>query len=50
MEIFRALVQAQDGGVPVVDARRAVCQEHGVSDVQLRRIEQEGLDAEWPPL
>jgi hypothetical protein len=50
MDIFRALVQAQDGGVSVANSRKAICQEHGVSDVQLRQIEQEGLDAEWPPL
>jgi hypothetical protein len=50
MEIFRALVQAQDRGVAVAESRKAACQEHGLSDVQLRRIEQEGLADGWPPL
>jgi hypothetical protein len=50
MEVFRALVRAQDRGLSVAESRAAVCQQYGLSDVRLRRIEQEGLDAEWPPL
>jgi len=48
--IFLALVQAQDGKVGVTRSRKEVTERFGVSDRQLRRIEQEGLDAQWPPL
>jgi hypothetical protein len=50
MEVFRVLVQAQDRGLSVSASRAAVGQRYRLSDVQLLRIEQEGLDAEWPPL
>ena len=50
MAVFRALVEAQDGGLSVPASRKAISQEYGLSDVQVRRIEQEGLDAGWPPL
>jgi hypothetical protein len=48
--IFLALVQAQDGKVSVTRSRKEVTERFGISDRQLRRIEQEGLDAQWPPL
>ena len=48
--IFLALVQAQDGKVGVTRSRKEVTERFGISDRQLRRIEQEGLDAQWPPL
>jgi hypothetical protein len=52
-EIFHALVDAQDqdpspGGV--VQSRRVVAERFGLSESQVRQIEQEGLDHEWPPL
>jgi hypothetical protein len=49
-EIFRALVDAQDQGMTVVQSRQAVTKRFGVSDRQLRQIEREGLDSGWPPL
>jgi hypothetical protein len=49
-EIFRALVAAQDGGLIVSQSRRVVASEFGVTRKQLQRIEDEGIDGEWPPL
>jgi hypothetical protein len=50
MEIFLALVETQDQDVGVVRSRQMVASRFGVSEDQIRRIEQEGLDHEWPPL
>ena len=49
-EIFLALVETQDGGGAVVESRKAVAQRFGVTERQVREIEREGLDGEWPPL
>jgi hypothetical protein len=49
-EIFPAMVDAQDHGVPPDESRKVVAERFGVSEGQLREVEQEGLDNEWPPL
>jgi hypothetical protein len=49
-EIFRALVEAQDRAVPVPESRTSVARHFGVSESQVRSIEREGIDANWPPL
>ena len=49
-EIFRALVEAQDQAMSVADSRKLIIQRFGVSDRELRRIEVEGIDEQWPPL
>jgi hypothetical protein len=49
-EIFLALVEAQDRKLGPVESRRLVSQQFGVSEGQVRQIEREGLDQEWPPL
>ncbi len=49
MEIFLALVKAQDE-MPVVRSRKVVAERFGVSEQQLRQIEREGLEGNWPPL
>ncbi len=49
-EIFRALVEAQDGGASVAESRKLVAQHFGVSEQEVRSVEREGLDNEWPPL
>ena len=49
-EIFLALVEAQDRQVSVAQSRRLVARQFGVSERQIRDIEQEGLDEQWPPL
>jgi transcription elongation GreA/GreB family factor len=50
-EIFLALVRAQDDGQMTVPASRAAtAKEFGVSERQVKEIEREGLDGDWPPL
>jgi hypothetical protein len=49
-EIFEALVTTQDQAVGVARSRELVAERFGLSVYQVRQIEQEGLDQEWPPL
>jgi hypothetical protein len=57
-EIFLALVEAQDlalveaaePAAGVVRSRRLIAERFGLTEGQVREIEQEGLDHEWPPL
>ena len=49
-EIFRALVDAQDQAVGVARSRTLVAKRFGVSAQQVRDIEREGLEGQWPPL
>jgi hypothetical protein len=48
--IFLELVRAQDQGLPVAQSRRDVAGMYGLSQRQLLAVEQEGLEARWPPL
>ena len=48
--VFLALVAAQDAGMGVAQSREEVAERFGISDREVRRVEQEGLDAGWPPL
>jgi hypothetical protein len=50
MEIFQALVDAQDQEMGVARSRKVVAERFGVSETQIKEIEQEGLDRQWPPL
>ena len=49
-EIFLALVEAQDQAMTVSQSRRFICERFDVDDDQIRDIEREGLDKQWPPL
>jgi hypothetical protein len=50
-EIFRALVTTQDMGLMTVpQSREHVSKQFEITDAQLRQIEEEGLEKEWPPL
>ena len=49
-EIFLALVMAQDSEMSVARSRKTVAEQFGVTDEQVRKIEREGLENEWPPL
>ena len=49
-EIFLALVDAQDHNIDVARSRRLMVERFGVSDSQVREIEREGMDNQWPPL
>lgn len=48
--IFLAVVDAQDGGTPVALSRQKVAADFGVTEGEVRLIEEEGADAGWPPL
>jgi hypothetical protein len=50
MEVFLALVEAQDRKLTVLQSREDVARRFGITKARLARIEQEGLDAGWPPL
>jgi hypothetical protein len=50
MLVFAALVKAQDAKLSVSSSRKATAERFGLSEQQVRKIEQEGLDGEWPPL
>jgi hypothetical protein len=49
-EIFWAVVDAQDHDMDVAQSRRLAAQRFGVSESQVRQIEREGMDRQWPPL
>lgn len=49
-EIFLALVEAQDHAMSVAQSRSLISDRFGVSESQIRQIECEGLDHQWPPL
>lgn len=48
--IFLAVVTAQDGGMTVGASRAEVARKFEVSEAQVKEIEREGLEHEWPPL
>jgi hypothetical protein len=50
MRLFLDLVEAQDRDMTVAESRKAVAARFGVSPEQVRQIEREGLDGNWPPL
>ena len=48
--VFLALVAAQDMGAGVVRSRKEVAERFGITDREVRQIEEEGIDGGWPPL
>ncbi len=48
--IFLSLVEAQDELANVRKSYEVVTERFDISEAELRRIEEEGLDKEWPPL
>lgn len=49
-EIFHALVTTQDVVSNVRKSYEVVTEKFDISEAQLKQIEDEGLDNEWPPL
>ena len=49
-EIFKDLVMTQDLVANVRKSYQMVTEKYEITDAQLRQIEDEGLDKEWPPL
>jgi hypothetical protein len=48
--IFAALVEAQDRARSVHEAKQEVLARFGVTWTMVERIEQEGIEKDWPPL
>ena len=48
--IFAALVEAQDRARSVHEAKQEVLAQFGVTWNIVERIEQEGIEKDWPPL
>ena len=49
-EIFHDLVLTQDVVPNVPHSRQIVTKKFEITEAQLRQIEEEGLEKEWPPL
>lgn len=50
-EIFRNLVMTQDLGImTVAESVQHVIKQFEISEAQMRQIEDEGIEKEWPPL
>jgi hypothetical protein len=49
-EIFVALVTAQDQDVNVTESRKLIAHRYGVTEEDVRKIEREGIENNWPPL
>ena len=50
-EIFHALVATQDLGIMTVpQSIQHVAKQFEITEAQLRQVEEEGIDKEWPPL
>ena len=49
-EIFHTLVMTQDVVPNVPRSRQIVTEKYDITEAQLRQIEEEGLEKEWPPL
>ncbi len=50
MELFKALVEVQDQELGTVRSRKIIAERYGIGEADVRRIEEEGLEGEWPPL
>jgi hypothetical protein len=49
-ELFLALVDAQDHEISVAQSRMLMAERFGVDESQVRQIEREGVELQWPPL
>jgi hypothetical protein len=49
-QVFLALVDAQDRRLTVAESRRITAEDFNLTEDEIRQIEEEGLNEEWPPL
>ena len=49
-EIFQTLVATQDEGMKVSQSFEHVSKQYEISDSQIRQIQEEGIEKQWPPL
>jgi hypothetical protein len=50
MALFASPVGLQDRGVPVPASRKVTARRYRVSVEHVLRVEQEGVEGDWPPL
>jgi hypothetical protein len=48
LAVFQALVEVQDRGVDLASSRQVVAQRFGITVEDVRQIEREGLECDWP--
>ena len=48
--IFKTLVEAQDNGMAVAASRSRIARQFSITEEQVKAIEREGSDEQWPPL
>lgn len=49
-EVFRTLVELQDGGCAADQSRVWVAAQYSIQVQEVRTVEREGLTKQWPPL
>jgi len=49
-EVFTALVEAQDQAMSVAQSRKLIAEKFDLTEADVRQIEREGMDQQWPPL
>jgi hypothetical protein len=49
-EVFLALVAAQDQNIDVAQSRKLMVERFGITESDIREIERQGMDNQWPPL
>jgi hypothetical protein len=49
-EVFAALVEAQDQAMSVAQSRKLIAERFDLTEADVRQIEREGMDQQWPPL
>lgn len=49
-KIFLALVTPQDQNMGVAESRQLIAGRFGISEDEVRKIEREGIENNWPPL
>jgi hypothetical protein len=49
-EVFRALIELQDGGCSTEQSRSKVSSQFSISVSEIREVEREGIAKQWPPL
>jgi hypothetical protein len=49
-ELFHELVTNQDMGMSVAESRQQMSQQYEITEDDVKKIEDEGIEKEWPPL
>ncbi len=49
-DLFHELVTNQDMGMGVAESRQQMSQQYEITEDDVKKIEDEGIEKEWPPL